>query len=87
MGRFSEGHRISRSDLYAHKKPPKKAAVAEEGPLCPMTRKTCLGDACLCWDETYKVCSMHPASLYNQIRDAVTDAAVEVIKAYGDDLR
>ena len=87
MGRFSEWHRISRSELYDHKRPKKNPEVAEEGPLCPMTRKTCLGEACLFWDEDYNVCSMNPASLYNQIRDAVTDAAVEVMKAYGDDLR
>ena len=52
-----------------------------------MTRKKCLDKGCLFWDEDYGVCAMSPLSLYNQIRDAVTDAAVEVLKAYGDDLR
>ena len=78
-----------RNNLYAHKSPPKPApADAEEsGPLCPMTRKKCMGKGCLFWDEDYDVCAMSPLSLYNQIRDAVTDATVEVLKAYGDDLR
>ena len=60
---------------------------AEVEPQCPMTRKTCMAQRCLFWDEDYQVCAMSPLSLYNQIRDAVTDAAVEIMKAYGDDRR
>ena len=51
--------------------------------LCPMTRKTCLGRRCVHFDEDYDVCGMSPLSFYNQIRDAVTDAAVEIINVYG----
>lgn len=79
-----------KNHLYAHKNPPRPAPAADaekSGPLCPMTRKKCLDKGCLFWDEDYGVCAMSPLSLYNQIRDAVTDAAVEVLKAYGDDLR
>lgn len=50
--------------------------------MCPLTRMSCLGESCVRWDEDYHVCSMSPLSLYNQIRDAVTDAAVDIIKNY-----
>ena len=60
---------------------------AEVEPLCPMTRQTCMARRCLLWDEDYHVCGMTPVSRYNQTRDAVTDAAVEIMKAYGDDLK
>ena len=78
---------IKKTDLYAHKNPPKAPAKAPEGPLCPLTRQTCLEDACLWWDGDYMCCAAAPVSLYNQIRDAVTDATVEIKNAYGDDRR
>ena len=52
-----------------------------------MSRRECLRKTCACWDEHFGVCAMSAVSLYNQVRDAVTDAAVELIKAYGDDLK
>ena len=65
---------------------PLKGKASEEPDartLCPMTRKTCLGRRCVHFDEDYDVCGMSPLSFYNQIRDAVTDAAVEIINVYG----
>ena len=59
----------------------------EVAPLCPMTRKSCLLRGCMLWDGDYDTCSMSPLSLYHQTRNAVTDAAVEIMKAYGDDRR
>ena len=81
---------MSRSDLYDHKEAPRATLAvdsAEVEPLCPMTRQGCMAKACLFWDETYNVCGMTPVSRYNQTRNAVTDAAVELFRAYGDDLR
>ena len=51
-------------------------------PLCPLTRRSCLLNTCKWWDEDYHVCGMSPISLYNQVRDAVTDVAVDVMHAY-----
>ena len=81
---------MSKSDLYEHKEPPRATLAvdsAEVEPLCPMSRQGCMGKNCLFWDEDYDLCAMSPLSFYNQIRDAVTDAAVELIRAYGDDLK
>lgn len=58
-----------------------KTPIAGE-PLCPLTRRECLGDTCLWWDEAYHACTMCPVSVYNQLRDAVTDAMVDVMRAY-----
>ena len=72
------------------KNPPRATLAvdsAEVEPLCPMTRQTCMARRCPLWDEDYHVCAMSPASLYNQIRDALTDAVVEIKRAYGDDLK
>ena len=79
-----------RTELYDHKNPPRATLAvdsAEVEPLCPMTRKTCMARRCPLWDEDYHVCAMSPVSLYNQIRDALTDAVVEIKRAYGDDLK
>ena len=53
--------------------------------LCPFGRASqgCTRERCALWDDDYKACSMSSRSLYNILRDAVTDAAVDVVKAYG----
>ena len=74
--------KTDRSKYYEHHGAPKKEPEIED--LCPLTRKECLGKRCRAWDGDYNVCGMSPRSLYNQVRDAVTDAAVQVIGAYGE---
>ena len=37
-------------------------------------------------DEDYRVCAWSPISLYNQLRDAVTDAMVDVMRAYKEEV-
>lgn len=78
---------IKKTDLYDHKNPPRAEKEPENGMLCPMSRKECLTERCMLWDEDYHVCAMSPVSLYNQVRDALTDAVVELKRAYGDDLK
>ena len=73
---------IKRTDLYDHKNPTKEP---EEGPLCPMTRKRCLVTRCVIWDEERDACALHPANLYRKMREAMTDAAVDVARCYGGD--
>ena len=57
-----------------------------DGPVCPVSRRTCLGEACMWWDEDYHSCAMSPVSTYNQMRDAMTDAAVDVMRAYKEEV-
>ena len=73
-----------RTDLYDHKSPPRQRAPKPEadGPLCPMTRKECLLERCAIWDDERDACALQPANLYCKIREAVTDAAVDIIKTY-----
>lgn len=68
-----------------HGAPKSKPEQSDTRTLCPMTRKVCLGRECVRFDKDYDICGMSPLSLYNQIRDAVTDAAVEICKAYVGD--
>lgn len=79
---------LPRSRHYEHNgetpKMPKKPTNPEDDGrmLCPMSCKPCLHTRCMLWDEHWGNCSMNPMSLYNQIRDAVTDAGVDVVNAY-----
>ena len=50
--------------------------------LCPMTRLECMKDDCALYDEERRLCGLDALSLYSSIREAATDAAVEVIRAY-----
>lgn len=50
--------------------------------LCPMTRLDCMKDDCALWDEERRLCGLDPLALYSSIREAATDATVEVIQAY-----
>ena len=54
----------------------------EHGPLCPMTQKPCLGAQCELWDDERDLCALRPENLYFKIREAVTDAAVDVLTHY-----
>ena len=47
-----------------------------------MTRKRCLVNRCVIWDDERDTCALTPANIYNKMREAVTDAAVDV--AQGD---
>jgi len=71
-----------RTDLYDHKNPPRVKTPPEAGILCPMTRKRCLVDHCMLWDDEVDTCALHPANLYNKAREAVTDAVVVVMQSY-----
>ena len=51
--------------------------------LCPMSRQECLRHDCAIYNDETDLCGMDPAGLYTMMREAVTDAAVEVIRAYG----
>ena len=50
--------------------------------LCPMSRQECLRHDCAIFDDETDLCAMDPAGMYTRIREAATDAAVEVIRAY-----
>lgn len=55
--------------------------------LCPMTRKECLFEQCMLWDDECRACGLDAINLYHKIREAVTDAAVDLVNAYaGGDL-
>lgn len=79
---------LKRSRHYEHngkapgpQKPP--ASPEDDGRmLCPMSRKPCLMARCMVWDEHWCTCAMGAASVYNQIRDAMTDAMVDMQRAY-----
>ena len=51
--------------------------------LCPMSRQECLRYDCAIFNDETDLCGMDPAGLYTMMREAMTDAAVEVIRAYG----
>ena len=51
-------------------------------PACPFTREGCLGICCACWNDDWGCCSVSAVGIYHQMREAATDAAVEVIGAY-----
>ena len=55
-------------------------------PACPFTREGCMGTCCAWYNDDWRCCSVSAVGIYNQVFEAATDAAVEVIKAYnGDD--
>ena len=80
--------RTDRSRHYEHNgvTPPKskKPATPEDDGrmLCPMSRKPCLHNRCMIWDSECDTCTLNPANLYCKIREAATDAVVEIITAY-----
>ena len=47
-----------------------------------MTQKPCLGAQCELWDDERDLCALRPENLYFKIREAVTDAAVDVLTHY-----
>ena len=52
-----------------------------------MTRKECLFEQCMLWDDECRACGLDAINLYHKIREAVTDAAVDLVNAYaGGDL-
>ena len=51
-------------------------------PACPFTREGCTGSCCACWNDDWGCCSVSAVGIYHQMREAATDAAVEVIGAY-----
>lgn len=74
----------SRSRYYETKrqKPAKQPQMAP-GSICPLSRKKCLTKYCKLWDDDWGACALGSMSLYNQIRDAATDALVDIIAHYG----
>ena len=60
-----------------------KCKAEPRTPLCPFAGfKPCHGEQCSMWDEDWRICSLNNGSLYSNIRAAVCDAEVEVIKSY-----
>jgi hypothetical protein len=55
-------------------------------PACPFTREGCTGACCACWNDDWGCCSVSAVGIYHQMREAATDAAVEVIGAYKEDV-
>ena len=53
--------------------------------LCPMSRQECLRHDCAIFNDENDLCAIDPAGLYTMMREAMTDAAVEVIRAYGEE--
>ena len=53
------------------------------GPICPMNLQPCMCSRCAIYSDDWQRCGLGPAALYNAVRDAVTDAAVDVRRAYG----
>ena len=41
-----------------------------------------MGACCACWNDDWGCCSVSAVGIYHQMREAATDAAVEVIGAY-----
>ena len=52
---------------------------------CPVTREPCMGEGCAWWCDDWSACALSAAGIYNHVRDAAVDAAVEIINAYGVD--
>ena len=51
-------------------------------PACSFTREGCTGACCACWNDDWGCCFVSAVGIYHQMREAATDAAVEVIGAY-----
>ena len=58
-----------------------------DGLYCPIRRGTCLCAACALYNDDARACALAADSLQLIVRTAASDAAVDVIKAYGDDRR
>lgn len=74
--------RPSRSRHYSGSKPVPEQPEEIRGPVCPLSRQKCLTRKCALWDEDWDGCTMGALSLYNQIRDAATDAMVDIMTHY-----
>lgn len=59
-----------------------KRTEARRVMLCPMSRQECLRHDCALFNDESSLCGMDPAGLYTMMREAMTDAAVDVIRAY-----
>ena len=58
------------------------------GPICPMCLQPCLDRRCALWDDERDCCALAAANIYNKVREAVTDAAVDIARTYRkEDLR
>ena len=58
-----------------------------QGP-CPFrTEGLCTGDDCALWNDDLTACGLSPVSLQLIMKTAFTDAAVEIMRAVGDDLK
>lgn len=64
-----------------------KRTEARRVMLCPMSRQECLRHDCAIFNDETDLCGMDPAGLYTMMREAMTDAAVDLVNAYaGGDL-
>lgn len=61
--------------------------VSRIGP-CPFRAEgICTGDDCALWNDDVSACRLSPNSLQLLMKTAVADAAVEIMRAVGDDLK
>ena len=56
-------------------------------PYCPVVHGPCLGASCALYNDDVSACALSADSLQLLVRTAVTDAAVEITKHLGDDLK
>ena len=55
---------------------------------CPFRAEgLCTGDDCALWNDDLDTCGLSPASLQLLMKTAVCDAAAEIMRVVGDDLR
>lgn len=60
---------------------------APSGP-CPFrATEWCSGDDCVLWNDDLAACGLSPVSLQLIVKTAFTDAAAEIMRAIGDDLK
>ena len=68
--------------------PARVLTLAEIEGLEPFrTEGLCTGDDCALWNDDLDTCGLSPASLQLLMKTAVCDAAAEIMRVVGDDLR
>ena len=77
---------MSRSIYYHTCAPERKMSDnREDCPLC--SDRGCSREKCRLWNDDWNDCVFSAVSLSEIVRTAITDATVEIMRAYGDDRR
>ena len=56
-------------------------------PFCPIVHEPCLGASCALYNDDARGCVLNAQSLHLIVRTAISDAAVEISRHMGDDLK